>query len=228
MARSRIRFRADSGLFGKKVIERLDQEGCGYAIVAKLYPTIKAKALRCRFRKLKNGWETGEFRYQPYRWKTSHRFIVVRRPIPEDPAEAKQLTLFKYKKYVYHVLVTNLKTHPWRVWRFYALRATVEKNVRELLYDYPLGKIPTEDWVANVAFFQLLLLAYDIVHWFKRLCLPREYLYATLETIRTDFLVLPAKLTKKGSQNVLALPQDYHYRAPFEDALERIEQLHLP
>lgn len=228
IARSRIRFRADAGLFGKRVIELLDQERCGYAIVAKLYSTIKAKALRCRFQKLKNGWETGTFHYQPHHWKKPHRFIVVRRPIPEDPVEAKQLSLFKYKKYVYHVLVTNLKTYPWRVWRFYALRATVEKNVRELLYDYPLGKIPTEDWVANVAFFQMLLLAYNLVHWFKRLCLPKEYLYTTLETIRTDFLVLPAKLTKKGSQNVLVLPQDYHYRDQFEAALKRIDQIRLP
>ncbi len=226
--RSRIRFRADSGLFNKKVIERLDQEGCGYAIVAKEYPTIKIRARSCRFKKLRNGWEVGEFQYQPHGWKKAHRFVVVRRPIPEDPIEAQQLTLFKDRKYAYHVLVTNLKTHPWRVWRFYAKRATVEKNVRELLYDYPMGKIPTEDWVANVAFFQILLFAYNIVHWFKRLCLPKEYLYKTLETIRTDFLVLPAKLTKVKGRNVLKLPQDYHYREQFENALGRISQLRSP
>lgn len=97
-----------------------------------------------------------------------------------------------------------------------------------MLYDYSLGKIPTEDWVANVAFFQILLLAYNLVHWFKRLCLPKEYLYATLDTIRTDFLVLPAKLTKKGSQNVLSLPQDYHYKEQFLVALKKLEKLRIP
>jgi hypothetical protein len=121
-----------------------------------------------------------------------------------------------------------MRTTPWRVWQFYAKRATIEKNIRELLYDYPLGKIPTEDWVANVAFFQILLLAYNIAHWFKRLCLPKEYLYTTLDTIRTDFLVLPAKLTKKGSKNILALPQDYHYREQFETALKKIDKLRFP
>lgn len=80
---------------------------------------------------------------------------MVRRPIPEDPVEAQQLTLFKDRKYAYHVLVTNMKTTPWRVWQFYAKRATIEKNIRELLYDYPLGKIPAEDWIANVAFMNL-------------------------------------------------------------------------
>lgn len=125
-------------------------------------------------------------------------------------------------------MVTNLKAHPWRVRRFYSKRATIEKNIRELLYDYSLGKIPTEDWVANVVFFQMLLFAYNIVHWFKRLCLPREYLYATLVTIRTDFLVSPARLTKKGSRNVFVLPRDYYHQEDFTTALQRIAQLRLP
>ena len=91
--------------------------------------------------------------------------------------------------------------------------------------DYPLGKIPTDDGVAHVAFFQILLLAYNLVHGFKRLCLPKDYLYATLDTIRTDFLVLAAKLTRRGNRNILVLPHDYHYRAQFETALQKIERL---
>jgi len=196
-------------------------------IVSKEHSTIKSQARGCLFKKLTNGWEIGEFQYKPHEWESYHRFVVVRRPIPEDPIEAQQLTLFKDRKYAYHAVVTNLKTHPWRVWRFYSKRATIEKDIRELLYDYSLGKIPTEDWIPNVAFFQILLFAYNIVHWFKRLCLPKEYLYATLDTIRTDFLVLPAKLTKKGIQNILVLPQDYHYKEQFINALEKIDQLHI-
>jgi hypothetical protein len=196
IARSRIRIRADSGFFGKRVIEFLDATGCGYAIVAKEYSTIKARSRECRFKKFRGGWEAAEFRYKPHKWQQPHCFVVVRRPIPQDPVEAQQLTLFKGRKYAYHVLVTNLKTHPRRVWQFYAKRATIEKNIRELLYDYSLGKNPTDDWVANVAFLQMLLLAFNIVHWFKRLCLPKEYLYTTVDTIRTDFLVLPARLTR--------------------------------
>ena len=40
-------------------------------------------------------------------------------------------------------LVTNLEISPWRVYLFYNPRATIEKNIRELLYDYHLGKIPS-------------------------------------------------------------------------------------
>ena len=228
VARQRIRFRMDSGFFGKPVVEFLDGTGCGYVIVAKEYPTIKAAAQRAEFTVLQHGWEYGEFRYQPQNWKQPHRFIVVRRPIPEDPQEAKQLTLFKDRRYAYHVFVTNLEMDAWRVYLFYNGRANIEKNNREFLYDYPLGKIPTQSWTANVAFFQILLFAADLVHWFKRLCLPVSYRTATLETIRTDFLVLPAKLVRVSKKNIVKLPNDYHYQKEFLEAERAIAHLKLP
>jgi hypothetical protein len=228
LARQRIRFRMDSGFFGKRVVEFLDGSGCGYVIVAKEYSTIKAAAQRPRFTALQDGWEYGEFGYQPQKWKEPHRFVVVRRPIPEDPQEAKQLTLFKDRRYAYHVFVTNLELDAWRVYLFYNGRANIEKNNREFLYDYPLGKIPTQSWTANVAFFQLLLFAADLVHWFKRLCLPASYRAATLETIRTDFLVLPAKLVRVSKKNIVKLPADYHYRKEFLQAERAFPRLRLP
>ena len=185
--RNRLRFRMDSGFFGIRVVGFLEEAGCGYVIVAKGNKKIQAAAQRVRFTELKSQWQYGEFEYEPRGWKTPHRFVVVRRPIPEDPEEAKQLTLFKDRRYSYHVLVTNLELDAWRVYLFYSGRATIEKSNREFLYDYPLGKIPTQSWKANVAFFQLVLLAANLVHWFKRLCLDPRYTTATVETIRNDF-----------------------------------------
>jgi len=228
IARARIRVRADSGFFSGKFIGSLEDRGLGYVIVAKEYRPIKSRARAARFQRLGNGFEVAEFRYRPHRWPKARRFVVIRRPIPEDPEEAKQLTLFKDRRYGYSVLVTNLDLDPWRIWKFYSLRATIEKHIRELLYDLPLGKIPSGDWVANVAFFQIVLLAYDLVHWFKRLCLPPEYAAATVETVRTDFLVLPARLVSRAGHNVLQLPRDYHHRKEFVAAFEKIGKLRLP
>jgi hypothetical protein len=228
IARSRIRVRADSGYFSGRFVHFLEKERLGYVIVAREYRGIKQHAQAARFRKLHFGWEVGEFSYTPTHWDTPHRFVVIRRPVPDDPAEAKQLTLFKHKRYAYSVLVTNLDLAPWRVWRFYCPRATIEKNIRELLYDLPLGKIPTADWVANVAFFHLVLFAFDLAHWFKRLCLPPEYLHATLETLRTDLLVVPARLVRRAGRNVLHLPRDYRHRELFERAFQRAQRLKVP
>ncbi len=229
IAMSRVRFRMDAGFYGRRVPDFIDEKGCGYVIVAKLYSTVKARARACRFKTLANGWQTGEFQ-APIRlgFKKLYRFVVIRRLIPIDPIEAKQLTLFDDKKYVYQIFVTNLRISPWRVFLFYNPRATIEKNNRELLYDYPLAKVPSASWVSNVAFFQLILFAFNIVHWFKRTCLPQEYWTDTIDAIRTDFLNLPAQIVRSHKNNIIKLPPDYPHQKEFLLAFKRASKIKLP
>jgi len=228
IARRRIRFLADAGFFSGRLVDDLDQAGCGYIIVCSKAKSYLPMAERAGFTELSFGWAVAEFRFKPQRWTAEHRFIMVRRPVPEDPQEAEQLTLFRQGRYSYSGLVTNLPLQPWMIWKTYSARANVEKSIRELLNYFALNKIPTHEWVANVAFLQLLLLGYNLVHWFKRLCLPQDYLHATVDTIRQEFLVLPGKLTQHGGRNVLQLPRDYPHRQTFLAAARRIETLRLP
>jgi hypothetical protein len=228
MARSRIRFLADAGYFGGTLVENLDQAGCGYIIVASKVKNFLSAAHHAGFQPMHFGWGVADFEYQPQKWKHPHRFIVVRRPVEEAPDPADQLTLVQVGRFKYSAYVTNLPLKAGNIWRTYHARANVEKSIRELLYHLALNKIPTQEWTANVAFFQLLLFAYDLVHWFKRLCLPEEYWGATVETIRSDFLVLPGKLTCRAGRNVLQLPRDYHYRKVFLEAARKIKKLRLP
>jgi len=227
-ARARIRVRADAGFFAGKLIALLERLGLGFVIVAKNYGPLKRRAREARFSTLKNEFGVAEFYYQPHGWPKARRFVVMRRPIPDDPVEANQLNLFKDRRYAYSVMVTNLRLAPWRIWKFYQPRATIEKNIRELLYDMPLGKIPSGNWLANVAFFHIVLLAYDLVHWFRRLCLPPHYRAATVETVRSDFLTLPARLVSRAGHNVLQLPKDYFHRAVFESAFRKASSVRLP
>ena len=228
IARSRIRFLADSGYFSGKLISDVDQAGCRYIVVASKVKNFLPMAHRAGFKPMHFGWGVADFQYQPQKWKQSHRFIVVRRPVEEDPEQADQLALFQLGRFKYSAYVTNLDLRAENIWRTYHSRANVEKSIRELLYHLALNKIPTQEWTAHVAFFQMLLFAYNLVHWFKRLCLPEEYLPATVETIRTDFLVLPGKLSCRGGRNVLQLPRDYHHREEFLDAAKKVEKLRLP
>lgn len=228
IARSRIRWLADSGFFSGRLVGDLDQAGCGYIIVSSKAKSYLPLAERAGFKEFSFGWAVAEFRFKPQRWATEHRFIMIRRPLPEDPQEAEQLTLFQAGRYSYSCLVTNLDLQPWRVWKTYCGRANVERSIRELLNYFALNKIPSHQWVANVAFLQLLLLSYNLVLWFKRLCLPQKHRRATVETIRQEFLVLPGKLAKHGSRNVLQLPRDYHQRLSFLAAARAIEKLRLP
>jgi hypothetical protein len=227
LARARVRLRADAGFFGGQLLGFLEATRWGYVIVAKQYPTIRRQALSARFEKLGGGWEAGEFAHQAHGWPQARRFVVVRRPVPEDPEAAAQLRLLTHRRSAYSVLVTNLKLSPWRVWRFYGGRARVEKTIRELLYDLPLSQIPTAQWLANVAFFQTLMLADNLVHWFKRLGLPPSYKEATVETVRRDFLALPGRLVSQGPRHVLHLPRDYPWRAELLGAARAIQELRL-
>ncbi len=228
IARSRIRFLADSGYFSGKLVEELDQAGCGYIIVASKVKNFLPAAHGAGFKSMHFGWGVAEFQYKPQKWKQPHRFVVVRRPVEEDPDAADQLTLLQVGRFKYSAYVTNLSLKAENVWRTYHSRANVEKSIRELLYYLALNKIPTQEWTANVVFFQMLLFAYNLVHWFKRLCLPKDYFTATVETIRSDFLVLPGKLTCRAGRNVLQLPRDYHYREIFLEAAKKIENLRIP
>lgn len=228
IARSRIRFLADAGFFSGKLVTDLDQVGCGYTIVCRSYEAYHKMAEKAGFQDLKFGWGVAEFVHRPQRWKSEHRFVAVRRPLPVDPEEASQLTLFKDTQYSYSVLVTNLPTQPWKVWTHYVDRSNIEKSIRELLADFALSKIPTQTWTANVAFFQMLLFAYNIVHWFKRLCLPEEQLRKTLETLRHELIGLPAKLSFRSGKNILILPRLYNHKSAFLAAAAKVKKFKLP
>ncbi|MBV8140016.1 MAG: transposase [Deltaproteobacteria bacterium] len=73
-------------------------------------------------------------------------------------------------------MVTNLPLQPLNLWRFYNDRAGVELVIRQLKGDYALGRIPGHHFFANETYFHLLLLGYNLVNWFKRLCLPPQFL----------------------------------------------------
>src|SRR5262245_8954005 len=139
----------------------------------------------------------------------------------------QQLTLFKLGSYHYQVLVTNLDLRPLNVWRFYNGRAGIERIIRDLKGDYPLGKIPTRHFFANDTYFHLLLLAYNLVNWFKRLCLPREFQTATLDTLRNRILLMPAQLLRTGNRPRLAMPAGGPRENAWKHALNKIEKLRL-
>ena len=85
------------------------------------------------------------------------------------------------------------RLRPLWVYRFYNDRAAVELIIKELKADYPLAKIPTHQFAANEAYFHLLLFAYNLMNWFKRLSLPEEYHWTTLGTLRRRLVMIPGQ-----------------------------------
>jgi hypothetical protein len=218
-----IRARADSAFYDHTIAEYLQEVPAFYAIVARITKPIQRYFGGLRYEEVSPGFWVSEFEYKPWRWKTTQRFIVVRRLIPEKPSW--QLSLFKMAGYTYHVIVTNLSLQPLNLWRFYNQRATGELIIRELLEAYTLGKIPARDWASNQAYFHLVLFAYNLINWFKRLCLPPDWQQLNLQTIRNRLLLVPGQLLRPQGRPTLSLPNSYPYSKTFMQILRNIKQV---
>lgn len=217
--------RADKGFYDHKTVEYIESGNALFAIVAKLTRPIKEKLTTLFYKVYLSGIETAEFMYQPTGWKRKYRFVAIRRPIPEDPTE--QLTLFSMGKYSYQVIVTNTKLTPLNTWKFYNGRASVELIIKELKGDYPLAKIPTKYFAANEAYFHILLFSYNLINWFKRLCLPKEFHNMTLKTLRSRLLLIPGELVRSDNRPTLKLPANFLYKDAVEYAIKKIEKMKI-
>ena len=224
-----LRVRADAGFYDKDFVQFLDEKAVGYVIVAKMTGPLRARATALRFRTFRQQgrWQAAQTPYQPMRWDSPHRFILVRRPKPQRADLATQLTLWEFKDFFYHAFVSNLPLKPAAIYRFYTGRANVELDIRELKEALPLGKIPTTRFTANAVHFELILLAYDLVNWFRTLCLGGSWQQARLRTIRREVFMLPARLLKVGNRNVLRLPDTYPHRKRFQHAASTIAKLRI-
>jgi hypothetical protein len=224
--RSGVRVRADGAFFDHKIIEFIEENRAFYTIVARLTRPLKSRLPGLRYRRVSPGVWAAELRYCPQGWPGPRRFIVIRRPVPEEPSA--QLHLFQLGGYSYQVLVTNLLLTPLNLWRFYNQRARAELIIRELKDAYALGKIPTQDFPANEAFFQIVLLAYNLLNWFKRLCVPRHLRRATLQRLRQRLFLVPSQLVRPDGVPTLRIAPSYPYVGDFLETLRRIRRLKSP
>lgn len=220
-----IRVRADVGFFDRKVIAAIEAQRGKFVIVAKLTRPFKLQLPGLAYTEVRPGLEVAECSYQPHGWPRPYRFVVVRKSLLEE--ETAQTKLFPLGRYTYHAFVTNLRLRPLSVYRFYNDRAAVELIIKELKADYPLAKIPTHHFAANEAYFHLLLFAYNLVNWFKRLCLPEEYHSTTLGTLRRRLLMIPGQFVQTRQGPTLRIPSSPSERGLITYALTRIDRVKL-
>lgn len=225
-----LRLRADAGFFDGAFLDFLEGNGMEYVVVARMIPTLKGRARAMRFRtfRKRGGWQVAHTIFKPTTWDKGRRFVIVRRPKPQSEEEQAQLTLWEFKDYFYHAFVTDLSLKPAAVYRFYTGRANAELDIRELKRSLPLGKVPTARFTANAAHFELILLAYDLMNWFRRLCLSGSWQHARLSTLRRELFMLPARLLRVQNRNVLRLPGSYPHRKRLLKAASAIAHLRLP
>jgi hypothetical protein len=219
----RIRFRGDSGFYNKEIIALIGENNGEFAIVADMTGPLKRLVNGLEYQTKDNVYSFSETKYQPTNWKKEFRYCIIRRKLEKE--ETDQATMFTINAYSYSAIVTNMAMTPFNVWKHYSERALCERNIRSLKEDYYLGNIPTKHFSANEQYLEILLWAYDLVKWFQRLCLPKDWQSKTLQTLRNELLLLPGSFVRHGNKQILRFPKNSPYQKVFLSAKERIEKL---
>ena len=114
------------------------------------------------------GIEYNSCTYKPTGWRRPCRFVVMRiaKDKAKKPGQAIQCELFEDDRYLYRIFCTNLGGKPHQIIAEYDKRADVENLVGEAKRE-GLDAIPSAKFKTNYAFFQIVMLAYNIWRYLK-------------------------------------------------------------
>jgi hypothetical protein len=235
------RLRADSGFFCYRLMRWLIQRGFEFFIAVPIQPWIQKEVQRLNFEPLDGEISVAEFElviqkpYEPKgskrraRKKIACRAVVIRKKLRAKQKPSKQLKLLggMESRYDYQVIATNSPSSPLNVWRTYNQRACCENFIKEGIYSYGLDCIPSHQWSGNCLWFELVMLAYNLMNWFKEVVLPLKRKDGRPwkkmgRTIRHIFLLVPGKLVNVSGRWRLKLEQTWYYRDRFEWALSQL------
>jgi hypothetical protein len=120
------------------------------------------------------------------------RYVVTRKRLVDRAQEKGQGALLEAPRYEHQAIVTDLTWSPRRVWAFYNRRVTVESILKESALGFGMDHLPSSGFAGNGLFCQLLILAYNYVNVFRRLCLPRQGRRRYVQGLRRVLLAVPA------------------------------------
>jgi hypothetical protein len=157
--------------------------------------------------------------YQPGGWKQPCRFVAMRILKEQQRAsnQPQQCVLFEDDKYTYRIFCTSLAGKAHQVIAQYDKRADVENLVGEAKRE-GLDMIPSAKFKNNYAFFQIVMLAYNIWRYMKMIA--RQSISAdrpqdtvphgsalkgimsnTVRIARLKLLFIAAKVVKDGNRD---------------------------
>jgi len=212
--------RSDSAGYNQRLMGYCDREAIGFVIAGReselIFQIIQGIAHWKRLRGGRQEEEVGEAIHfvGPEKEGAAYRLIVIRK-------RNDQKALFREFEYTYRLYITNTDWSPHKVVRFYRKRANAENLIGELKEGYALDHILSEDFLANAVFFQLQLLAYNLVELFKYAHLERSWWRLRIKQLRFRLINIAGVIARHARRTVLRL--SIHYR--YIDVFRRVFQL---
>ena len=94
----------------------------------------------------------------------------------------------------------------------------MEKAIGELKDGFGLDHLPCGQLMANAAYLQICMIAYNLVQTFKSVVLPKGWAKFEIKNLRFRLLCRAAKLVRHAGQTFLKLSQGYAHFEIFEQA----------
>ncbi len=154
--------------------------------------------------------------YQPGGWGQPCRFVAMRIPkdLKHSSNQPQQCVLFEDDKYTHRIFCTNLAGKAHHVIAEYDKRADVENLIGEAKRE-GLDMIPSAKFKNNYAFFQIVMLAYNIWRYMKMIAqksvsgdrhtptgsVLKGLMNNTVRIARLKLLFIAAKVVKDGNRD---------------------------
>jgi hypothetical protein len=157
-------------------------------------------------------------------WPKGTRLIVRK----ERPHPGAQLRFTDRDGHRYQCFITDQDDKQIaQLERRHRLHARVEDRIQES-QELGLGRLPFQALAANQAWFELALLAQDLLAWLRLLALDGELALAKPKRLRGRLLHVAGRITRSGRRRTLHLPRAWPWAADLLAAFARLRALAAP
>lgn len=233
----------DGGFFDGELFWRLDINNIGFVCAGRMSSNVK------RFAEGQSQWETmekGQQRWSYFEfgtscqnWKRFYRALYLKPQFDDD-----QMVLEFARPE--SVVITNLGSYPHLFKKVdpavyarlcdptYLINANHSRGTEELthraLKDFGFEQLPFKKFGANMAFYYLMVIAFNIMEWFKLdvlvdLGLVGKRSYPT--TVRRRVIDFAAKIVRTGGRIILKVTQSSMNRLKFDQLWVKCQQAPL-
>lgn len=217
----KLRLRSDSAAYNAEVLRYCDKHGVEFSISADLDAAVLASIEAIPEEK----WQLvirGEESFllaetvHVMGHKSKHERLPAFRLIVTKKLSG-QLELFK-DPIKHRAIITDLPEtmSTLEVLDHHNDRGRMEKAIGELKGGFGLEHLPCGQLMANAAYLQICLIAYNLVTTFKSYALPEGWRRFEIKNLRFRLLCRAAKLVRHAGQTIMKLSQSYAHFEVFE------------
>jgi hypothetical protein len=165
--------------------------------------------------------EIASFNYRPTGWDKEYRIVVKRTKIEEDQLYLDE-ALCKYR---YYCVIANSKRTDRNVMKILQKRGNQENLIKDFKYGLSLSHIPTGFLNANIMYFKIAALAWNIKTWFLNLIKVGSGAIVRFKRFLVDWIFKAAIIAKDGNNRIIIRMDRGEYLSRYNKAFNKICEL---